>query len=146
MIQKSVKLGSHFYHWLLCLFQIQLWPPHNPMLMASFMFQVIQRQNLSQESIPVKGIIFKFLRAGSSDEGGEVYLERLCDLFSICDATCEMNWVLLVREHIVALSLPFLWVNSSYLKQTLCKNYVQSRTELKFERSILNTEIEKSKL
>lgn len=55
------------------------------------MFQVIKRQNLSQESISVKGIIFKFLRAGSSDEGGEVYLERLCDLFSICDATCEMN-------------------------------------------------------
>lgn len=46
------------------------------MLVASFMFQVIQRQNWSQESIPVKGIMFKFLRVGSSDDGGEVCLER----------------------------------------------------------------------
>lgn len=61
------------------------------MLVASFMLQVIQRKNLRQESIPVKGIMFKFLRAGSSDDGGKVRLEKLCDLFSICDAMCELN-------------------------------------------------------
>lgn len=47
--------------------------------------------DIKAESIPVKGIMFKFLRAGSSDDGGDVCLERLCDLFSICDATCELN-------------------------------------------------------
>lgn len=129
-----------FYHWL----QIQLWSPHNAMQVASFMFQVIQRQNLSQESVPVKGITFKFLRAGSRDDGDEVCLERLCDLFSICDATCELNWVLLVKKQIVALHLLFLWVNSPHLKQDSRKNYVQGRTDLKFERSILNIEIETS--
>lgn len=93
------------------LFQIQLWPPHNAMLEASFMLQVIQSQNLSHEGIPVRGIMFKFCKAGSSDDGGEICLERLDNLFSICDATCELSWVLLVGEQIVAFRLPFLWVS-----------------------------------
>lgn len=141
---KSVKFGSHFRHWLSRLFEIQLWSPRNAKWISPFMFQVLQKQNLNQQIIPVKGIMFKFLRAGSSDDDSGVHLDRLCDLFSTCDATCELNTV--SGENIVVLYLPSLWVNSSQLKQPLCKKHVQGRMELKFEREVLNTEIEKSKL
>lgn len=50
--------------------------------------------------------MFKFLRAGSSDDDSEVHLGSLCDLFSICDAVCEPSAV--SGGHIVALHLPFL--------------------------------------
>lgn len=105
---------------------------------------IIYVSNLNQQIIPVKGIMFKFLRAGSSDDDSGVHLDRLCDLFSTCDATCELSTV--SGENIVVLYLPSLWVNSSQLKQPLCKKHVQGRMELKFERKVLNTEIEKSKL
>lgn len=92
------------------------------------MCQVLWKQNLNQQIIPEKGTMFKFLRAGSSDDDSEIHLDGLCDLFSKGDA---------VRgEHTVALHLPFLWVNPAQLKQPLCKNYIQSRMELKFERNI----------
>lgn len=70
------------------------------------MFQVLQTQNLNQQITPVKGIMFKFLRAGSSDDDSEERLDRLCDLFSICDAMCDPSAV--SEEHIVALHLSFL--------------------------------------
>lgn len=85
----------------------------------------------------MKGIVFKFLRAGSNDDDGGVHLDRPCELLSMWDS---------VSAVIVAPHLPFLWVNPAQLKQALWKNYVQSRTELKFKRNILNTEIEKSKV
>lgn len=91
------------------------------------------------KSIAMKRIRFKFLGVGSCNNGGEVCLERLCDLFSICDATCELNWAHLVGERIVPLS-----VNPSHLKQTLHTNFIQGRTELKLERILLNIETQTS--
>lgn len=41
------------------------------------MFQVMRGQNLSQESVPVEGIMFKFLSAGSSADSGEVHFGKL---------------------------------------------------------------------
>lgn len=67
-----------------------------------------------------------------------------CGICSQYVMRCEPSAV--SGEHIVALHLPFLWVNPAQLKQPLCKSYVQGIMELKFKRNILNTEIEKSKL
>lgn len=44
-----------------------------------------RRAEFEPRSVPVEGNKFKFLRAASSG------LERLWDLFSVCDTMCELN-------------------------------------------------------
>lgn len=102
---KSLWSVTQIYQWSSCLFQtISITTQY-----AVGIIYVLDegRAEFEPRGVPVEGNKFKFLWAGSSGDGGEVCLERLWDLFSVCDTTCELNRVLLREEHILTICLLF---------------------------------------